>query len=100
MVPMQSARAEEHRQRAIEAVCLAFASNGDRPSSAYRELATEVVDHVTAHAVEVVRDLVLAEVELQPHRPQRSGIAVLVADTEASMAQARALQAALERLVR
>lgn len=64
---------EKHRDLAINAVAVALASNGTgRPASAYLEVAAEVVDHVTAHAVETVRALAAAEATLQPEGLQSS----------------------------
>jgi len=93
---------EEHRTLAIDAVCVALATTCTterrRPAAAYRELAESIVDHLTAHAVEVLRDLIAAQRRLHPE--VRGGFAKLVGDTQAELAQAAALQKDLERLDR
>jgi hypothetical protein len=66
-----SSTAEEHRDKAIGALCRALAqAAGWNPSltgfegrarRVYAEVATDLVDHIAAHAVETVRDLQSAE---------------------------------------
>lgn len=56
--------AERRREDAIVAVggALLTVSREHRPSVAEcRDMAVKIVDHVTAHAVDIVRDLIAAE---------------------------------------
>lgn len=60
--------AEEYRERAIADLARALASRSGvsgpslaQAAAVFRPAAEAIVDHITAHAVETVRDLVKAE---------------------------------------